>query len=177
MLGILIHSGRHFLAHTAECLFVIILRRIFALKNIDVEISKLRSVEIKIRSAVGIWIFEIGPRPVKHRHEVITYGLYSGFAEVSKTLLIILYQLIAVRTSVFDRLAHRKTLHHRPAQTMLFDEVFHFYNFLFAPYLSVGYMMKCRNYPLHTDLTQHVEGYLIVGSEPTPRFFHISPNS
>jgi len=62
-------------------------------------------------------MIKVGPDPVDHRHEVVAYGLYTGFPEIRKADLVIFDQLIPFRTGILDSLAYRKTLNNRPSES------------------------------------------------------------
>ena len=58
---------------------------------------------------------------------------------------------------------------------MVLDVGLHLLDLLQSPYLTVGDMMECSHYTLHTDLAEHIEGYFIVWAEPAPSLFHKIP--
>ena len=48
LLRLFVHAWRHFLAHTAECLFIVVFLGSLALEDVDVEIGELGTVEIEV---------------------------------------------------------------------------------------------------------------------------------
>ena len=138
----------------------------------DVEISEFTKIEVKIGGSVGIGIVKISARPVKNWHKIVAHGLYASLSEIGKADFVLLNKLITVRSGILDGLGYRKTLHHAPSQTMVLDVALHFLDLFQSPYLSVRDMMECGHYTLNANLTQHIKGDLVVGSKPTPCFFH-----
>ena len=115
---------------------------------------------------------KVSPYPVDHRHEVVTYCLHSSFSEVSKTDLVIFDQLFPFRSCILDRLTYRKALYHRPAKSIRFYILFQIFYRLKSPYFSVWHIMKSRNDSFHPYLPEHLQGYLVLFTEPSPSFFH-----
>lgn len=66
-------------------------------------------------------VLQIRAYPVDNGHEVIAYGLYTAFAQIGKTDFVVLYQLFAFRSGIFNGLAYGQALHNRPAQAIGLD--------------------------------------------------------
>ena len=108
----------------------------WTLQDIDVEVSKFGIVEVEVRGTVGIVVEQIGTSPVEHRHEVIADAMDALCREVTQTLLIYLYLMVAVRTSVFDGLYDWQRLNDAPAHAITLDILAQVADFLSCPYLA-----------------------------------------
>ena len=86
-------------------------------------------------------MIKVSPYPVDHRHEIIAYGLHSGFSEICQTYLIVRNEPVPVRTCVLDSLAYREAFHYRPPESITFDIVAKVFNCVQSPYFSVRYFM------------------------------------
>ena len=137
-----------------------------------VEICKFRIREIQIRGSVRIRVLKIGAGPVEHRHEVVADRVDAFCREVTQAFLVVLYQLIPVRTAVLYAFAHRQGLHNRPAHAValyIFTKVTDLFT---RPHLAVRHVVKGGHYALHTYLAKHIKGYAVLATEPSPGLFH-----
>ena len=119
-------------------------------------------------------VLQIRAYPVDNGHEVIAYGLYAAFAQIGKTDFVVLYQLFAFRSGIFNGLAYGQALHNRPAQAIGLDICLQIVDGLFCPDFAVGHIVPGGNYPFHTDLPKHIERYFVFLTEPSPSLFHTS---
>ena len=125
-------------------------------ENVAVEVSKLCMVEVKAGCAVAIRVLQVGTRPVEDGHEVITYGMNTAFAQIGQRNLVLLYQLVAVRTAIFNALANREAFHHTPAKSETLDVGSKLCYLLHSPYLTVRNIVKSCYNTFYANLAQHI---------------------
>ena len=125
----------------------------WALEDIDVEVSKLGIVEVEVGSTVGIVMKQVGTGPVQDGHEVVADAVDALCCQVTQTLLVNLYLVVAVRTAIFDSLYDGQRFYHAPAHAVAFNIFTQVANLLAGPHLTEGDIMQGSNNALYSDLS------------------------
>ena len=159
----------HSLAHSLP-----VLLRILALQDVDVEIGELCEAEIEVARAIGIRVQKVCACPVEHGHEVVADGVDAFCREVAQALLVVLDELVSVRTGIFDALRNGKTLHDAPSHAVALDIFTQVAYLLPGPYLSVRHVVQGCDDTLYSYFPEHGKRNLVVLAKPSPCFFHFA---
>ena len=123
-----------------------------ALKYADVEVSELRTREVKVGCAVGIGVGKVGAGPVEHGHEVVAHRVYALERKVPEALLVVVYESVALGPGVLYGLAHGQALHYRPPEAVALDVLAQVAYALARPHFAVRHVVQGGHYALHTYL-------------------------
>ena len=140
----------------------------------DIKVESHEGILLKTQApgTVSHLVSQIRPRPVKHRHEIISDTLDTAGGQIPDGLFVILDILLEIPCLGLDMLMHRHAFHYAPCQAVFSDHRLPFLNFLHAPNLSVRNMMERMYYVCDAGLLDKAQAYRIIRSVPAPAFLH-----
>ena len=89
---------------------------------------------------------KICPGPVKNRHEVVAYNLYSELRKITESLLVILYIEISVRACGLNVVMYIYRLNDFHTKTVFIQFILNLLYLFLLPNLSGLFIMKSPNY-------------------------------
>src|SRR5574344_2170011 len=144
----------------------------WAFEDVDVEIGKFGIVEVEVGGAVGVFVQKVCACPVKYRHEVVADAVDTFGGEVAELLLVNLYLLVAVGTSVFDGLYHWEALYHTPTHAVALNVGLQVVDCFPCQHLAKRHLVEGCHDAFHTNLFEHGKCDLVFLAKPSPCSFH-----
>ena len=119
------------------------------------------------RSILSFFI-QLGSRPVKNRHKIISNTFDSVLRTALDRLTVIFNMTVAFRSSKFNLFCDRNRLYHIKYQTICRTFINQMFDALFRPYFSRLHIIHSRNNRTHSrNLTDFIECDRITVSIPT----------
>ena len=85
---------------------------------------------------------KVGTCPVEHRHEVVTDAVDALSGQIAQRLLIHLYLIISVGTTVFNGFYYRQALHNAPSHAVALDILTQLVYLRPCPHFAEWHVMK-----------------------------------
>ena len=142
----------------------------------DEEVVGGKIYRIKTQSVSGRWQtpFQVRPRPIHYRHEVVADDLHTGLRDRGQCVLPRIDEMCMRSGSKFDRIVDRNTFNHGPDEACSENLISSFEHLVQRPRLSSVEMMKRRDDSASPGLLDVIERNRIARPKPSPSLLHDS---